>query len=369
MLVINATHVRKEYSGVGVYFFSIAGRLTEKFSSGIIYAQYNIRSENFFKDNFNWKIRIIKYLNRDLIRWLWVQLILPFKLLNKKNILYCSFNESPVFCRCKTVTVVHDLIPLKFEKEHSKKLRFYYKHILPRSLKKTSRIVAISEAVKKDILAYFPFISGNKIEVIYNGYEKNIFNNVKPAAAGEFKTKLGIDNYILYVGRLSEVKNTMSLIKAFGLAANKTDVNLLIVGRDESGIIPQAKKYAEDGKFSERIKFIDYMAEEDLANAYRSARLFVFPSYSEGFGLPLVEAMASGVPAVISRIPSLTEIAGGAAIIFDPDNYSELSEKILLLLNDEKIYNDCRAKGLERAKVFDWDQTAGRTGKIISDLI
>lgn len=369
MLVINATHVRKEYSGVGVYFFSIAGRLAKIFSRGIIYAQYDIRSECFIKDNINWKVKIIRYLNRDLIRWLWVQLIFPFKLLNKENILYSSFNESPVFCRCKTVTVVHDLIPLKFEKEHSKKLRFYYKYILPRSLKKTSRIIAISEAVKKDILNYFPFISGNKIEVIYNGYEKNIFNTVRPAAAEEFKKKFGIDNYVLYVGRVSEVKNTMSLVKAIGLSANKTDVNLLIIGRDESGIIPQAKKYAEDGKFSERIKFIDYMAEEDLANAYRSARLFVFPSYSEGFGLPLVEAMASGVPAVISGIPSLTEIAGDAAINFNPDDYHELSEKILLLLNDEKIYNDCMAKGLERAKIFDWDQTARRTGKIISDLI
>ena len=369
MLVINAAHVNKNYSGVGVYFFSLASRLTKKFESGIIYSGFDFRSGNFSETAKNWRVKIIKFAGRDLFRWLWVQLILPFKLLNTKNILYSPFSESPVFCRCKTVMVVHDLIPIKFENEHSWKLRFYYRHILPMSLKRAGRIITISNAVKSDILKFFPKIGADKINVIYNGYEKTFFNNVKPETSGKFENKYGIENYILYVGRISEVKNTMSLVQAFAPLANKTDVILLIIGRDESGITEKAMKFARENNFESRIKFIDYLPEEDLAKAYKSARLFVFPSFAEGFGLPLVEAMASGVPAVISDIPSLSEIAGDAAVKFNPQNYMELSEKILLMLNDKNLSETCITKGIERAKLFDWDKTAEQTAKIISELV
>lgn len=364
MLVINGVQIQANYSGAGVYFYKITKRLMQKWEDGLIYTQFDS-----FENKKNWRVETVKYVKRDLIRWLWVQFILPFKIKNSLDILFCTFSEAPIFCKCKTVIVVHDLIPLKFKKEHSRKLRFYYKYILPKSLKKSTRIIAISESVKKDILKFFTFISPDKIKVIYNGYEKKIFNASKPGSESiNFKNKLGFEDYILYVGRISEIKNTISLIKAFGELIKTSDINLLIVGRDESGVMHEGRRYIIEHKFEDKIKIIDYLSEDELSLAYKNAKIFVLPSFSEGFGIPVIEAMGCGIPVIVSEIPSLNEIADDAAMKFDPSNYYDLAEKLSQLLHDGKLYNHYKIKGLERAKNFDWDITAELTNKILVDI-
>lgn len=363
MLVINATQIRKNYSGVGVYSKKIIERIIPKRNGGKIYLQ-----QNEFGNPPGWKIEIVKGIGRDLFRWLWIQLILPRKV-NKDDVLFSTFSESPSRCKCKTVIVVHDLMPLKFREKHSKKLNYYYRKILPKSLRNASKIIAISKTVKNEILECFPFIKENRVIVIYNGYDKKLFNPEINTEDANFKNKNGLKDYILYVGRISEIKNTFTLIKAFGEIANKTETDLLIIGRDESGILPKANEYIKQNKLESRVKFIDFLSENELTAAYKSAKIFVLPSFSEGFGLTAVEAMACGIPVIISDIPALNEITNDAAIKFNPENYTELSEKLLLLLQDENLYNNLKQKGLKKAELFDWNKTAELTNNVLLDVM
>src|SRR5438876_4666130 len=183
MLVINATQIKKNYSGVGVYSKKIIERIIPKWDEGKIFTQ-----QNEFGNPAGWKIKIVKNIGRDLLRWLWIQIILPLKI-KRDDVLFSTFSESPARCKCKTVLVVHDLMPVKFPEKHSKKLNYYYRKILPKSLRDASIIIAISKTVKNEILEYFQFINENKIIVIYNGYEKNLFNTLPPET--DFNVKYG----------------------------------------------------------------------------------------------------------------------------------------------------------------------------------
>jgi len=363
MLVINATQIRKNYSGVGVYSKKIIERIIPKWNEGKIYTQLNE-----FGAPAGWNIEIVKNTGRDLLRWLWIQLILPHKIKNRDDVLFSTFSESPVNCKCKTVLVIHDLMPLKFPERHSKKLRYYYSKILPKSLRNASKIITISKFVKSEVLEYFPFINESKLTVIYNGYEKKLFN---PSLLSDesFRIKHKLKEYILYVGRISEIKNTLTLIKAFGEIASKSEIELLVIGRDESNILPKAREYIARNNFGDKVKFIDYLSENELADAYKSSKIFVLPSFSEGFGLPVIEAMACGIPVIISDIPALCEIADDSAMKFNPENHIELSEKLLLLLHDNELYNNMKERGLKRAELFDWNKAALLTNNVILDVM
>jgi glycosyltransferase involved in cell wall biosynthesis len=365
MIVINATQIHQAHSGVGVYTYKVIEKLIEKLPGGVIFTQWNI----FRREQKNWKIIEVKHIRRGLIRWIWIQFVFLSKL-RKNEILYCPYSEAPITKKVRSVITVHDLIPLNFPKQHSYKLKYYYKYFLPRTLKRAGRIISISETTRKDIIKYFPNIDENKITVIYNGYDSNNFNtDIDAGKAKIFREKYGIKDYLLYVGRLSKMKNVLCLIKAFYSIADKIQHSLVIIGRDESNLIKDAMVYAERNNYDpNRMKFIEFMDEKELSTAYKGARLLVIPSLGEGFGMPVIEAMACGVPVIISDIPSLKEITSDCATKFNPFSHTELSEKIMKLLSDEKLWNTKRYKGLERARDFSWDKTAGQIYNVIMEL-
>src|SRR5437667_11219259 len=357
MIVINATQIHRAHSGVGVYTYKVVEKLIEKLSGGVIFTQWNI----FGKKQRNWKIIVVKNIRRGFIRWLWIQFIFLSKL-RRNDILYSPYSEAPITKKVKSIITVHDLIPLNFPREHSYKLRYYYKYFLPRSLNRADKIISISETTRKDIIKYFPHIDENKITVIYNGYDATNFNtDIDSGKAKIFREKYGINDYLLYVGRLSKMKNVLCLVRAFYSVAEKIQNSLLIIGRDESNIIEGARAYAEENNYDvDRIKFVEFMEEKELSQAYKGAKLLVNPSLSEGFGLPVIEAMACGLPVIISAIPSLVEITSGCGITFNPSSHNELSESIMKLLSDEKLWRTKRCQGIERARDFSWDKTAER---------
>ena len=365
MLKINATQVKEGYSGVGVYSIKVIERLAKKFSSGVIYTCLNS-----FKDiPHSWQVKHVKIFDRDLIRWIWHHFIFSFKL-SKKDVLYCPFSEATIWFGGKLIITVHDLMPLNFPEKHSAKLKYYYSNILLKNLKKAFSIIVISETTKRDILKFFPEIDEGKINVIYNGYEKKVFNTDKDLMLiDNFKKKHGLDKYILYVGRITKIKNVMCLIKAFSNIKDKTKCNLLIIGKDESGVMSEANDFISNNSMQDRVRFIERLEETEVQYAFKGASLFIQPSLSEGFGLPAIEAMAGGIPCILSDIDAFREISSGAALLFNPANENELQEKILLLLNNESLYNGYKEKGLKRSNDFDWDNTADEISKVINKAL
>ena len=365
MLIVNATQVKKGYSGVGVYSIDVIKHLVKKIDNGIIYSSLN----EFGNLPEKWHLKLTMDFNRDLIRWLWINIIFLFKL-KKNDVLYCTFSEAPVFFRGKLIITVHDLMPINFPENHSKKLRFYYRKILYRNLKNAFKIIVISETVKKDIIKFYPDIEESKIKLIYNGYDSSIFNTFRPEnEINNFKLRYGLNNYIIYVGRISRIKNVLCLLKAFIHIKDKITHNLVIIGKDESQIMPEALEMLKSGNIDSRVVFIKHLNKNELQFALKGADLFLSASLSEGFGMPAIEAMACGVPCILSDIDAFREISGGAAAMFNPSEPAELADKILQLLNNENLYNMHKAKGLEAVKNFSWEKTVSGIGTIITHAL
>ncbi len=365
MLVINALQVKKNYSGVGVYTASIINALVKKFSKGRIYARLDV----FGELPPNWELIIKKIYDRDLVRWLWINLVFPFNL-KKNDVLFSTFTEAPLLFNGKQIITVHDLMPISLPAKHSVKLKFYYRKILPMLLQKSYAIIAVSETTKQEITDIFPKVSKKKIFVVYNGYDDSMFNTIYDEnGLNNFRAKYKLDKYILYVGRISKIKNVMLIIEAFSRIHESIPQDLLIVGRDESGIMPFALEFIRQQKIEGRVKFIEYLDKSEIAPAYKGSEVYVNASLAEGFGLPAVEAMACGVPCILSDINAFREISGGAACLFDPSDSKELAEKIMLLLSNNDLYESQKFKGLRRAEQFSWRNSAEQTAGIIASAL
>ena len=187
------------------------------------------------------------------------------------------------------------------------------------------------------------------------------------------------EKFILYVGNVKPHKNLIGLLKAFNLFIEKNgkngkneekfeDYKLVIIGKKE-GFITADKEIFKileaNPNLKNKVLFTDYVENEDLPLIYNLANIFVLPSFYEGFGLPPLEAMASGTPAIVSNLASLPEICGEAAYYVNPHNINELADGIYKVLNDSKLQNELIRKGLERIKLFNWEQTAEKLINII----
>jgi len=363
-LIINATQVTEKMSGLGIVAKNISEGIIKNWDTGTIYTQYDC-----FKDiNLNWKIKKVRFVQRDSVRITWVQTILPF-LIPKNAIFYCPNIESPAFIPNKSVIVVHDLIPLQLPEMHSVKIKMYYKNIFPIILKKASYIICISESTKKHLLKFYPQTDVNKIKIIYNGYNRNLFNtNIGQTEIDKFKQDNNLKKYILYVGRISVTKNLMTLIKGFEKILNETNEDLVIVGKNESNNIEKILDYVKKNNFGDRVKYISFLNDRDLAIAYKGAEIFVLPSFYEGFGLPVIESMACGTPVIVSNTDTLLEVAKDYGMSFETNDYEDLSQKMISLLKDDSLRTFFKQKSLERSSHFDWSKSISGTLELLNDL-
>jgi glycosyltransferase involved in cell wall biosynthesis len=183
----------------------------------------------------------------------------------------------------------------------------------------------------------------------------------------ELGKKFGITKpYILFVGTLQPRKNIAKLIEAFSQLKNK-NTQLVIVGK--KGWLWE-EIFNAPAKFGvlERVKFLDFVSNEDLPGLYKNALCFVLPSLYEGFGLPVLEAMKFGCPTVISNVSSLPEVGGDASLYFDPQSVDDIAQKIEMVVSDEKLRAEMVKKGYNQVKQFSWEKTAKQTLKVLEDL-
>ncbi len=262
----------------------------------------------------------------------------------------------------RTLLTVHDLSFIRDPDSASPALRAYLERVVPRSVARADHILADSAATRQDLLTLYG-VPAEKVSVLYSGVNA-AFRPVHDAAllAGVC-ARYGLRRpYILSLGTLQPRKNYIRLIRAFARACQSPalrDTQLVIAGG--VGWLYEAI-FAEVDRLGlrERVLFPGFVADADLPALYSAAALFVYPSLYEGFGLPVLEAMACGTPAVVSNASSLPEVAGDAALLVDPHDEAGLAQALEQALTDEGLRARLAARGLEQARRFTWAAAAGQ---------
>lgn len=291
------------------------------------------------------------------------QIAYPSRKFYDTDLLHVPHYNIPIRFKGKLVITVHDLIHYLFPETISNPLGRKYSHFLmKKAFQKASRIIAISQSTKNDLIKYF-HIPENKIDVIYYGKPdlgKTKMDELKP----------DIKPYILHVGIDKPHKNVKRLIEAFALFLNKTksDYRLVLIGPKEP-INPDLKKVICDHKLESKIIFPGYLPQSEISSFYTNADLFVFPSLYEGFGLPPLEAMSTGIPVIASNTSSLPEVLGDAALLIDPTNVESIAQGMENLLTDSSLRLQLIEKGKKRITEFSWKESAGQTQEVYRKVL
>jgi len=276
----------------------------------------------------------------------------------------------PVFAPMKKVCSIMDLGYLEFSGQF-KKYDFWQLTLWTAySIFISKAVIAISNSTKDDIVRHYPLAKG-KIYVTHLAYNADQFNQeILEKDVRRVKEKYSIvHDYILYLGTLKPSKNIEGLIEAFGrLVPQYPDINLVIAGKKGWLYQPIYKK-VEKMNLEDKVVFTDFVSEEDKPGLIKGAKVFVLPSFWEGFGLDALNAMASGVPVVVSSVGSLPEVVGDAGVLVDPNSIDSIAKGVDSVLSMGNLeYNSIVKRGLAQAKKFSWEKTARQTLEIIEHV-
>jgi glycosyltransferase involved in cell wall biosynthesis len=273
----------------------------------------------------------------------------------------------PCFWRIKSVFTLHDLIFLFHPETHKPLNRWFLTLMMPRFLRAADAVIAVSECTKRDAIRFYG-IPEEKITVIHEGVNPR-FRPASPEAIAAVRARYGLpEHFILYVGTIEPRKNLTALLEAFHHLLATHDLRLVIVGKKGWLYEGFFRRLRELG-LEDRVIFTGYVPDEDLPAIYSAADLFVFPSLYEGFGLPVLEAMACGVPVICSNTSSLPEVAGDAALLVDPTDVRALAGAMERALTDEGKWREMRERGLQQAARFSWDEAAAMSLKVYQDVL
>lgn len=266
----------------------------------------------------------------------------------------------------KRITVIHDLTPLLFPQYHTFIGQSLQRIFLPSILKNTDHIITNSEYTRQDLIKFFPFTKDKSTATLL-GKDK-IFTPRKDESV--LKKYRITKPYILFVGTLEPRKNLPVLLEAFNKFKKTTGENhqLVFVGK-KGWKSEEIFQKMEASPFKKDIILPGYIEREHLPILYSMAEVFVYPSLYEGFGLPVIEAMACGTPVITSNISSLPEVGGAAGIYFDPNSSEELTDKLSKVLGDDDLRKSLGAQGLVRATQFSWKKTALKTKAVFERLM
>ena len=324
----------------------------------------------YHKSKFNSQLTFPKFENYEIRKYpfpfWWTQTRFAWEMWRSvPDILFMPMHSLPYFRskKTKTVVTIHDLafkfFPDHFPKKDLRRLNYFTDY----AVKNSDKIIAISNSTKNDLLKIYPKIKEEKIKVIYHGYDKELFNeNISKEQIKKTNTRYKIPDtkYLIFVGTIQPRKNIETLLEAFKVLRRKEahkDLNLVIAGSEGWLAGPIVEKIKNTpgaimtGKFETK----------DLPSLIAGATAFVLPSLYEGFGLPVLEAMACGTPVVAADNSSLKEITGTSGLMFQAKNIEQLAQVLQSILEDNQLKSALREKGLERVKSFSWEKCAKET--------
>jgi glycosyltransferase involved in cell wall biosynthesis len=299
---------------------------------------------------------------------IWPNFILPQRAgADGYDLIHCTTPYGTFMpCRYRNVITICDVTPLLFPGVHGRLNVWHHRYALPAILKRAERMITISECSKRDIVRIYG-IPEEKVRVTLLAADER-FTADQAASPGDALAKLPRP-YILNVGTLEPRKNLDGLIRAFSRAKQRGMPHTLVItgarGWGESRLAPLIRELG----VADSVVFTGFIEDDALPHLYREADFFVYPSLYEGFGLPVLEAMACGTPVITSECSSLPEVAGDAALLVDPQSEAELSAAMLQLAGDSVSRGSMREKGLERARGFSWEHTIEQTLKVYEEII
>jgi len=276
----------------------------------------------------------------------------------------------PPLVRCPSVVTIHDCIHLMFPQYLPNRLATAYARALMwNATHRASHVLTVSEASKRDILRFFR-IPPERITVAHNALDESFGTGPDDEHVERVRERFQLhDPFVLYVGNIKPHKNVDRLIEAFALVRTGplAHVKLLIIG-DEISKYPTLRRAVHRLKLHKHVRFLGFVDERTLAALYRLATVFAFPSLYEGFGLPPLEAMASGTPVVTSNVSSLPEVVGDAAIQVTPEDVHAIAHGLRRVLLDDALRAEMREKGLARAAEYSWARTVATIRRIYADV-
>ncbi|MFH1905188.1 MAG: glycosyltransferase family 1 protein [bacterium] len=289
------------------------------------------------------------------------QVVEPLKLWNVE-FLHCPHYNIPVIYEGEMIVTVHDLIHLIFPQFlKSRAAYFYAKSLFKLMAIRAKKIIAVSESTKADIVNYLG-VKEDKVIVIYNGVSEIFKKDASQEECEKLRHKLNLHaKYILNVSNMKAHKNIETLIEAYSKLREKgIEQKLLLVGGEKERV-EELQIYSEQFNVAEDVICIQNIDFEDLPPLYQICDVFVFPSLYEGFGLPLVEAMASRVPVVTSNVSSMPEVVGNAGITVEPNDVDSLAKAIEKIISDSKLRENMIKMGIKQIEKFNWQDTARKT--------
>lgn len=304
---------------------------------------------------------------------LWTQIALPLKLFltaHPPEVFFTPSHYAPRFSKIPQVISIMDLSFVQYPTLFTKKDLYQLTRWTHYSVKRASKILTISQFSKNSIVDYYP-IDPNRISVAYPGYDKNIFHRMMgiEEKVNEMKRACHIiGKYILFVGTIQPRKNIAKLIDAFEIVRKNRDLTLVLIGK-KGWLCEDIFNRMKSSHYTNSIRWLDFVDNGTLSLLYQGAQCFVLPSLYEGFGLPAVEAMASGCPVIVSRNTSLPEVVHDAGVYVDPSRTDTIAEGIESVLENKQLRDTMIRKGYERVKQFDWETCVKETLRVVKSAI
>ncbi|RTY83465.1 glycosyltransferase family 1 protein [Flavobacterium sp. LS1P28] len=374
-ILIDFTQIPIKKVGVGIYAMSLLREISKiKCDNTYFIVVLNDDTEVLELLNSNsekFKILYVNKIFRKLIlRFLVEQFYLPILILKNKidviHSLHYSFPLIPI--KVKKIVTLHDMTFFLYPEFHKKFYVIFFRTIIRASIKGCYRIICVSQSTKEDVIRIFNLQENikNKLVVIPLGtnFSLNTYNKIETNILTTYN--LFAKKYLLFIGTIEPRKNIKSIIEAY---SNLPEIclDLVIVGK-KGWHYDDVFEKVKELKLEHRIKFTDFVTENEKKQLIFNSYLFIYPSFYEGFGIPLLEAMSFGIPCITSDISSMPEVAGNAAILINPNNVEEISNAIFLLINNNNnIYQSFVKKSLLQAEKFTWEKMASNTMKIYSE--
>ncbi|MBC7334407.1 MAG: glycosyltransferase family 4 protein, partial [Actinobacteria bacterium] len=357
---IESHFAEEEGSGNCTYTQNLIRQLAiiDKINDYVLYC--TDRDFYFYKEisELNRKFRVVELKVKN--KFLKIPFYLGYRTFEDRIDVIHTQYYTPLISKAKRVVTIHDIIPIIYPQFFNWFEVLKQKFFLPYFARKADRVITVSSNSKKDICKYLK-VPEDKVVEIYNGVS-NEFRLVDQNEKAKIIRKFEIRGpYIYYVGRLDPRKNLKNVIKAFAQVASRNqNVDLIIAGNKNEYFV-ELLGVVKEFNLGERVKFIGLISNEDNIRLLNFAEFFVYPSIYEGFGLPVLEAMACGCPVITSKGSSLGEISKGCALLVDPENVEEIRDAMITLLKNKFLRAELVGRGRERVKEFSWELTARKT--------
>ena len=303
-------------------------------------------------------------------RWLWMQAMLPVTLSRLRPHM-CHFTNgmAPVGCPCPYVLTLYDMSLFLHARTQPLKSRLLIRSLVPRVARRAATVITASHSARADIIRVLG-LTPARVQVVSGGVDPAFRFIDAPGAFDPVRRRYGLDRpFILSVGTLEPRKNLGRLTRAFGrLRAQGRQEELVLVGRHGWGR-DEARRVAEELGIATTVRTLGYVPESDLPALYALARVVAFPSLYEGFGFPIVEAMACGTPVLTSNRSAMAEIGRDAAVLIDPTQVGSIADGLAALLDEKPLRQRLREAGLRRAASMRWPTVAERTVAVYDGVL